>query len=76
MNAIERACVAAGGQVALARVVGVRPQAVSQWVTGSRPVPAKRCLASEEATGRQVTRYDLRPDVFGAAPTTDLREAG
>lgn len=52
-----------GGQVALARFLGVTPQAVSQWVTGKRPVPAKHALAIERATG--VSSVALRPDVFG-----------
>lgn len=30
--------------------------------------PAHHCLAIEEATGGKVTRYQLRPDVFGPAP--------
>ncbi len=56
-----------GSQAALARRIGIRPQAVQQWTTTGR-VPADRCLAVEHATGGKVSRYDLRPDVFGAAP--------
>jgi uncharacterized membrane protein YkvA (DUF1232 family) len=31
-------------------------------------VPAELCAAIEFVTGGMVTRYDLRPDVFGEAP--------
>ena len=33
-----------------------------------RPAPADICPKIEEATQGEVTRYDLRPDVFGPAP--------
>jgi DNA-binding transcriptional regulator YdaS (Cro superfamily) len=69
MNAIKRSIeVIGGGQVALARRLGITSAAVNQWVTGTRPVPPERCRAIEAATGGAVTRYDLRPDVFGAPP--------
>ncbi|MGH8653633.1 MAG: transcriptional regulator [Gammaproteobacteria bacterium] len=68
MNAVlNRAIRFLGSQAALARSLGIRPQAVQQWtVTGC--VPPKRCRAVEDATGGKVTRYALRPDVFGARP--------
>ncbi|GGD58015.1 YdaS family helix-turn-helix protein [Pseudoxanthomonas indica] len=53
-------------QAALARVCGQKPQAVTRWL--KTKAPAKHCVAIEEATGGVVTRYDLRPDVFGSAP--------
>lgn len=68
MNAIERAVEQAGGQVSLAKVISVTPQAVNQWVTKGL-VPAARCLAVETATG--ISRHDLRPDVFGPAPANE-----
>ena len=37
-------------------------QAVSQWTD----VPADRCLEIEAVTG--ISRYDLRPDIFGKPP--------
>lgn len=52
------------GQAGIARLLGVTPQAVNQWVTGNRPVPPRHVLAIEAATG--VSRHQLRPDVFGA----------
>lgn len=68
---IDRARTLSGGTVALARKVGVRPATVSEWVSGRRPVPAERCLSIERATNGSVTRYDLRPDVFGEAPQSE-----
>lgn len=58
-----------GGQAALARKLGVSPQAVNQWVAGSRPVPPKHALKIESLTG--ISRHELRPDVFGPPPAND-----
>lgn len=66
MDKITEAVTAIGGQVALARILGVNPSLISQWVTGRLKVAARHCLAIEAATG--VSRHDLRPDVFGPAP--------
>jgi DNA-binding transcriptional regulator YdaS (Cro superfamily) len=61
-DALKRARTAAGGASAVARAIGLTPQAVLQW----QVVPAERVLDVEKLTG--VSRYDLRPDVFGPAP--------
>lgn len=66
MNAIATAVQKYGaGQAGLARLLGVTPQAVNQWVSGNRPVPSRHVLAIESATG--ISRHLLRPDVFGGA---------
>ena len=66
MSAITTAIEKQGsGQAGIARLLGVSPQAVSQWVSGMRPVPPRHAIAIEAATG--VSRHDLRPDVFGPA---------
>jgi len=65
---ISKAVEQAGGQTALAAAIGVSQQMVWQWVNGRRPVPAKYCIAIEQTPGVTQTRYDLRPDVFGASP--------
>lgn len=62
---IEVAAEVAGGRTALARALGVTPSMVSQWCAGFRPVSPRHCIPIEEATRGSVTRYDLRPDVFG-----------
>lgn len=41
---------------------------ISHWESGKVTVPAERCVVIETATDGAVSRYDLRPDVFGAAP--------
>lgn len=68
-SALERAVAALkpATQAQLARVTGQQPQAVTRWMRTGH-VPAHHCLAIEEATAGAVTRYDLRPDVFGVAP--------
>ena len=64
---LARACETVGGKAVLAQLIGVTPQAMSQWVSGDRPLPAERCPLIERATrdhGKQVIRCeDLRPDV-------------
>jgi DNA-binding transcriptional regulator YdaS (Cro superfamily) len=70
MNPLDKAINHAGGVTALAEKLGVRQSVVSNWRTrGDDPrVPAERCIAIEQATLGEVTRYELRPDVFGDAP--------
>ena len=72
---IEKACEVVGGQTALARAIGIHPQLMTKIVKGDRPLPAKRCIAVEIATNGAVTRYDLRPDIFGEAGSEDLPPA-
>lgn len=72
--AIRRAADLCGSMVGLAKRLGVSYQAVQKWRRTGR-APAERCVGIEQATNGAVTRYDLRPDVFGAAPAT-LQEAG
>jgi DNA-binding transcriptional regulator YdaS (Cro superfamily) len=65
MTALEQAISILGSQQALADALGIRSPSISEW--HERGVPAGRCLAIEQATGGAVTRYQLRPDVFGSA---------
>lgn len=78
-EAVRRAIQFAGGQAALARAVGVKPQAVHQWKQGR--VPAERVIAIERATQGTVTRAMLRPDLWseangGPAPATASQPGG
>ena len=57
------------GSAKFAQDLGVSKAAVSHWRHNRYRVPADRCIDVERATGGAVTRYDLRPDVFGPAPT-------
>ncbi|MGE8282830.1 MAG: YdaS family helix-turn-helix protein [Stenotrophomonas lactitubi] len=63
-----------GGQAALARVLGVSPQQLNQWVRALRPVPPRHAIAIERATG--VSRCALRPDVFGEDDSSARNEQG
>jgi DNA-binding transcriptional regulator YdaS (Cro superfamily) len=45
----------------LAATLGVSGSLVTQW-GGGKPVSAERCPAIEQATGRVVCRWDLRPE--------------
>jgi len=68
MKALDRAVEKAGSQLRLASILGIKPPSVTGWYDRGR-VPAERCIAIESATG--VTRYELRPDVFGPPPAND-----
>ncbi len=68
MHAISRAVTAFGGQQAdLARRLSVTPQALSQWVQGTRTVPAARCPDIERETG--IRCEELRPDLIWTRDT-------
>lgn len=55
---LERAKERVGGQAALAKLIGVTAQAISQWVE----VPPLRVLEVERVSG--VSRSELRPDLY------------
>jgi DNA-binding transcriptional regulator YdaS (Cro superfamily) len=55
-------------QKALAETLGVTQGAVSQWLVGTQEITPQRAVEIEKATNKSVTRYDLRPDIFGKAP--------
>ena len=56
------------GTVLIARRCGVSLQAVHKWLRAGAP-PPKRCLDIERITEQQVSRYELRPDVYGIDPS-------
>lgn len=47
---------------------GLSQPTISSYVTGRRKVPPVHCRKIEAMTNGQVTRYQLRPDVFGEQP--------
>ena len=51
-----------GTQTRLTKILGLQPSTISQW----KAVPPEHVLGVEQFTG--ISRYDLRPDVFGEAP--------
>lgn len=58
--ALARAIEIVGGPTKMARKLGVTPQAISQWDRA----PSGRVIQIEQATGGEVTREDLRPDMY------------
>lgn len=57
-------------QSALARELGISPQAVDGW-RKRKQIPAERVLDIERITELKVTRYMLRPDIYGLEPASD-----
>lgn len=64
-QALEKAIEICGGQAGLARKIGRKQQNVAYWLKARKGVPAEVAAAIEEAVEAQVTRDQLRPDVFG-----------
>lgn len=64
-DALKQAIAKVGGPVALAKILGISSQAIAQW----RLAPASRVLLIEEAS--QISRHQLRPDIFGPAPQSE-----
>ncbi len=60
-DALNRALLAVGSSTETAKILGISPQAISQW----ERCPADKALPLERACEREVTRYELRPDIFG-----------
>ena len=63
MTSIQTAISIIGGPSAVARELGVTPQAVCFWRDGKRKVPADVCPSIERLTSGQVRCEELRPDV-------------
>jgi len=64
---IEKAVSLSGSQSELARRIGVRQGTLWKWIRKGI-VPAEYAISIESAVKGKVTRYQLRPDVFGPAP--------
>lgn len=64
-NAVSKA----GGARLIARALNITPQAVIQWAH----VPAKHVLEVERLSG--ISRYELRPDIYGPPPSQPTRRA-
>lgn len=80
-QSLSKAVEIVGGQLSLAKAIRHRipgckvTQAfVWKWLNSKsdkdQVPPAEYCRAIEAATGGKITRYDLRPDVFGESPQT------
>lgn len=71
---LDRVIEIVGNQEELAAALGIKSPSISGWRSRDR-VPADRCISIEQATGGKVTRYELRPDVFGEQPKTRRKAA-
>jgi DNA-binding transcriptional regulator YdaS (Cro superfamily) len=60
-TSLQKACDLVGA-VKLAALIGVTPQAISDWKNGKRPIPLDRCAQIESATNIAVCCEELRPD--------------
>lgn len=63
-DALERAVRIVGGQTALAQILGKSQSHVWYWLNKGGRVPAEHAVIIEAATKGEVTRHQLRPDVF------------
>lgn len=64
---VDKAIEALGGLTKTATALGIdNPSVIANWRTRRR-IPAERTLEVEALTG--ISRHELRPDIFGAAPT-------
>lgn len=66
-QALEKADELAGSRAALARIAGVSKQAAYKW----RAIPPEHCRKIEAALDARLTRYEMRPDIFGEQPDVE-----
>lgn len=57
-----------GRRLALAEALGLAPATITGW----KNVPAEHARAIEACTG--ISRYELRPDIFGPDPASEKPE--
>lgn len=62
MTALQKAVDVVGSQAALARAIGKKQQHVQYWL--KTKVPGEYVIQIEKATEGQVTRHELRPDLY------------
>jgi DNA-binding transcriptional regulator YdaS (Cro superfamily) len=67
METIRKAVSTLGGVTALARSVGVSPQAIHLWLNGQTQLQARYAAAIQDATGGVVSAYDIGRECTGIA---------
>lgn len=70
---VKRAITICGSQKALAEKIGLSQPGVSWLINEATQISAELSVAIERATDGQITRIDLRPDLF--APPSAERTA-
>ena len=74
IKALEKAIDIAGGQSALGRLIDRDQKAIWAWINTTQKVPAEDVLKIEKAVDKQVTRHELRPDIYPKiAPMEKMR---
>ena len=65
-EALEKCVTLAGGQSELARRIGgrVKQAHVHYWLNEMKEISHRHVLACEAAVSGQVTRHQLRPDIY------------
>jgi DNA-binding transcriptional regulator YdaS (Cro superfamily) len=63
LQALLKAIIIAGGQSCIARKCDVKPQTIQVWLKLGR-VPAERVLQIEKIVNKEVSRHELRPDIY------------
>lgn len=61
---LQKAIDKAGSQKALAEAIGISQQGVSYIITGAKKVPAEVAVAIDRFTDGEVSKADLRPDLW------------
>ena len=74
LQALQEAVRIAGGQTALAEKIGKKQGHVWHWLNESKKAPAEAVLAIEAAIEGQITRHQLRPDIY-PQPATSAKDA-
>lgn len=73
---LERAIELAGGQSALASKINRQQGHVHYWLRHAKAgVPPSAAIDIENALDGKISRHDLRPDIFGVAPTSPKEDA-
>lgn len=62
MTPLDKAIAVVGGQKNLANLLRCSSMTITHWK--SRGIPAERVVDIEEACGGEVTRQELRPDLY------------
>jgi DNA-binding transcriptional regulator YdaS (Cro superfamily) len=65
---LKKAIEMAGNQDALACAIGITQARVSQILQEGKPIKAEYAVAIDKFTNGEVSKYELRPDLFGAPP--------
>lgn len=61
---LDRCVQILGSKSAVARAVGIKPQSAIEIINNGGRVPAEWCIPLERATEGQVSRNELRPDIY------------